>query len=69
MQQLIEKIPEPLKLVGDIAAVAGWVTALSGVLTALFGLGAAFLSFIWAALRIYESKTVQNWLKKRRGCK
>ena len=24
------------------------------------------LSFIWAVLRIYESKTVQSWLKRRK---
>ena len=28
---------------------------------------AAALSIIWSVIRIYETKTIQNWLKKRKS--
>lgn len=66
MLQVVEGIPERIKLTGDTLAIFGWVSALSGVLTEVFGLLAAVLSFAWAAVRLYETKTFQGWLKRRR---
>lgn len=63
-----EQLPEQVKLTVDGLAVAGWMTALFGVLTGLFALLAAVLSFAWGAVRLYETKTVQGWLSRRR-CK
>lgn len=39
------------------------VTALGTLLTWIPPL-AAFFSLVWSVIRIYETKTVQGWLKK-----
>ena len=67
MRAALENIPEPAKLVGDLMAVMGWVSALAGALTQIFGLLAAILSFAWAAVRLYETKTVQKWITRRKS--
>ena len=62
-QQMLQAIPEPVKLTGDTLAIIGWVSALSGVVTNVFGALAAVCSFVWAALRLHEE------IKKRRNKK
>jgi len=62
----MSSIPESVKLVGDSAAVIGWVTVLTGVLTNVVGLFAAIGSLVWVCIRIYETKTVQKWISNRR---
>lgn len=52
-----------LKHVLDGASVA---TALA-CLTALLPPLAALASLVWTCIRIYETDTVQTWLKKRRS--
>lgn len=69
MLQIVEGIPEKIKLTGDTLAIFGWISALSGALTEAFGLLAAILSFAWAAIRLYETKTVQGWFTRRRSRK
>jgi len=64
--RVVNQIPEQVKLVGDGLAVIGWVSVLAGVLTQVFGLLAAILSCVWGAVRLYETKTVQNWLVRRK---
>lgn len=59
-------IPAPVKTGTDLLAVAGWVSALAGALTEVFALVAAILSCAWAAVRLYETKTVQKWLARRK---
>ena len=44
----------------DWAAVGTACATLLGWLPAI----AALASLIWTVIRIYETKTVQNWLKK-----
>ena len=44
----------------DVAAVATVVGTLAGILPAI----AAIFTIIWTGIRIYESKTVQDMLKK-----
>ena len=63
----MQNVPEQTKLVGDGLAIMGWMSALTGLLTNFVALIAAFASLIWACIRIYETKTVQNWLRGRRG--
>ena len=58
--------PESTKAVLDLAAIVGWITALSGVITGVFGALAAIASFAWALVRLYETKTVQRMIRKRR---
>lgn len=59
-------IPPQVKPVIDTLAVIGWFTALIGALTTFFGFLAAFASAAWGLIRLYETRTVQNWLKRRR---
>ena len=47
----------------DTASVATVVGTISGLLPAV----AALFTIVWTALRIYESKTVQGYLEKKRG--
>lgn len=39
-----------------------------GTLVGWFPAIAAALSIIWTGIRIYESKTVQSWLKRKDPC-
>lgn len=59
-------VPEPVKYVGDGLAVAAWAGALFGVLTNFIGFLAAIASLVWGCIRIYETRTVQTYLKQRR---
>jgi len=47
----------------DTASVATVVGTFAGLLPAV----AALFTIAWTALRIYESKTVQGYLEKKRG--
>lgn len=44
-----------LSIAGTIATLAGWLPHI-----------AALLSVIWGVIRIYETRTVQGWLNRRR---
>jgi hypothetical protein len=59
-------IPQHAKPFLDTLAIVGWITALAGALTTVFGLIAAIASAAWGLIRLYETRTVQNWLKRRR---
>ena len=58
---LKENIQE-VKTVGDITSVS----ILLGTLVDLLPSVAALLTIIWTAIRIYETDTVQNWLKRKK---
>lgn len=47
----------------DTASVATVVGTISGLLPAI----AALFTIVWTSIRIYESKTVQGYLEKKRG--
>ena len=51
---------EHLKTVGDVLSVATVVGALADVLPSI----AALFTIVWTGLRIYESPTVQDLLKR-----
>tara|TARA_R110000824_G_scaffold169478_1_gene346593 strand:- start:321 stop:497 length:177 start_codon:yes stop_codon:yes gene_type:complete len=53
------KDPETIHLL-DITSIG----VLLGSLTSLLPAIAAIFTIVWTALRIYETKTVQAWLKK-----
>lgn len=44
-----------LSIITVVGALAQWLPAI-----------AALASLIWTAIRIYETKTVQGWLKRRK---
>jgi len=51
---------ENVKHIIDIMSIAGVIATFIGWLPFI----AAGLSAIWTCIRIYETKTFQNWLKK-----
>jgi hypothetical protein len=51
---------ETIKQVADAASVVTVVGTLAGILPAV----AALFTIIWTGIRIYETDTVQRWLKK-----
>lgn len=51
---------ETVKQVADAASVVTVVGTLAGVLPAM----AALFTIVWTGIRIYETDTVQKWLKK-----
>lgn len=54
---------ESTKTLVDTASVATVVGTLAGILPAM----AALFTIVWTAIRIYESRTVQDFLKRRKG--
>jgi len=54
-------INEHTKHVIDGASIATVLGTLANILPAM----AALFTVIWTAIRIYETKTVQSWLKKK----
>jgi len=53
-----DHISEPVKHVVDALSIMTVLGTLVNILPAI----AAILSIVWSIIRIYESKTVQNWL-------
>lgn len=50
-----KNVADGLSIVTVIGTLANWLPAV-----------AALFSIIWTAFRIYETKTVQNWLKRKK---
>jgi len=53
-------VDEPLKIAGDIVSVTTVVGTLAGILPSI----AAVFTIVWTSIRIYETETVQSWLRK-----
>jgi len=60
MTKYFEHIDEPTKHLIDGVSVVTVMGTLMSWLPAV----AALFTIIWTAIRIYETKTVQGWLKK-----
>ena len=60
MTKFFENIDEHTKHVIDGASVATVMGTLMSWLPAI----AALFTIIWTVIRIYETKTIQGWLKK-----
>jgi hypothetical protein len=56
-------LDEPTKNLVDAASFATVLGTIAGILPAL----AAIFTIIWTCIRIYESRTVQEYLEKKRG--
>lgn len=56
-------VPSGAKQAIDALSVGTMLGALFQMLPNV----AALLTIIWTMLRIYESKTVQDWIEKRKG--
>ena len=57
----VQHVPEQVKVAGDAVSIVSVVGAITGALPAI----AAVVTIIWTSIRIYETKTVQDWLAKR----
>lgn len=53
---------ESVKHVGDAAAITVTLGTVMQFLPAL----AALFTIVWTGIRIYETKTVQKWMRRRR---
>lgn len=56
-------LPDPTKHAVDVASAGVVIGTLAGLLPSL----AALVSIIWGCIRIYETKTFQAYLAKRRA--
>lgn len=56
MNEQIKHALDGLSVATAFAALVAWLPPL-----------AAFASLIWTLIRIFETRTVQGWLKKWRG--
>lgn len=54
--------PEGVKLLADAISI----TTLLGTLAQMLPNLAALATLVWTSLRIYETKTVQGWLGRRK---
>jgi hypothetical protein len=61
--EMTQHISEGAKHVGDAVSVFTVLATLAAWLPPL----AALFTIVWSSIRIWESKTVQNWIKRRRG--
>jgi len=53
---------DTVKHFGDALSIGTVVGTIAGYLPAI----AALVTIIWTGIRIWETKTVQSWLKRRR---
>jgi hypothetical protein len=61
MVKHIVEINEHTKHVIDGASIATVLGTLANILPAM----AALFTIVWTAIRIYETKTVQSWIKNK----
>lgn len=54
---------ETAKTIGDVLSITTVVGTLAQVLPSI----AAIFTIVWTTIRIYETKTVQSWLRRLRG--
>lgn len=62
IQQYFDHIDEHTKHVIDWTSIGVAFGSLIQILPSI----AAALSIVWSVIRIYETKTVQSWLKRRK---
>jgi hypothetical protein len=53
-------IDDTVKHIADAASVVTVIGTLAGILPAV----AALFTIVWTGIRIYETETVQKWIKK-----
>lgn len=58
--------PPLLVVTAELASLGAITGSLLGWLRNDAGVVAAFVAFLWYALEIYESKTVQTWMRAHR---
>ncbi|WP_260925431.1 hypothetical protein [Novosphingobium sp. 9] len=56
---LIDQLPEDIKQAFDAVSAVALLGALINMLPAI----STLLTIVWMAIRVYETKTVQGWLR------
>lgn len=59
----------PVKPHLDVAAVGTFALSLLGMLPSIMTAVTTATTLIWSCIRLYETKTVQDWLARRRAKK
>ena len=57
--------PEQGKHLADAASITTVIAAWLGVFSTVLTIMATAATFVWFLIRIYETKTVQDWLNRR----
>lgn len=60
MSEILDSMNESIKHAVDTVSIATVVGTLTHMLPSI----AALFSIVWSAIRIYETDTVQGWMKK-----
>ena len=60
--ELKDTLTQAGKAVGDGTSI----TILAATLVEILPAAAALITIVWTSIRIYETKTVQKWLKGKR---
>ena len=55
-------VSEPFRIAADVTSIGTLVAAIVELLPAV----AALVTIVWTGIRIYETRTVQSWLARRR---
>jgi hypothetical protein len=61
MRDLWDHVPDNLKHLVDLVSI----TTLLGTISQMLPHVAATLTIVWTVIRIYETKTVQRWLRQK----
>ncbi len=65
-QHALVQVSDPARHALDTLSVSAVVVALLEVLPVVLTTASTFLAIVWMLIRIYETPTVQAWLKTRR---
>ena len=55
-QEQLKHLGDALSIGTVLATIAGWLPAV-----------AALVTIVWTGIRIWETKTVQSWINRRKG--
>lgn len=58
---------DPVKPQMDTVTVTAFVAGLAGLLPGMLTTATTVMTLVWACLRVYEMKTVQDYLERRRA--
>jgi len=56
-------------IVSFMAVVGAWLGLWVGIVPVMFATAASIVALIWYSLQVYESSTIQLWMRNRRARK
>jgi hypothetical protein len=66
IERVQQSIPPGMKATFDAGAFLSGLAAMLGHLTTIGGFLVMLASLVWTVIRVYETKTIQRWIEKRR---